>query len=84
MIATFFLTILYGLVSVLVGFLPTGHLPTTITTAFATMFGLLNVFSFVVPVGTLIAAALVVLIFDGALMLWYSINWIIRKIPGMQ
>lgn len=84
MITTFFLLLLNGLVGALVGILPTGHLPAAITTAFAYFFGVLNTFSFVVPVDTLLQAAGVVLVFDGAMLVWYFVNWIIRKVPGMQ
>jgi len=84
MIVTFFLSILYFLVNSLLGFLPTGHLPSSFTSAFAYFVGLVNAYSYVIPIGTLLSAGLVVLTFDGALMLWYLINWIIRKIPGMN
>jgi len=84
MIVTFILTILYSFINLLLGILPTGHIPAGFTNAFAYFMGLVNAYSYVVPIGTLLAAAAVVLVFDGALMLWYFINWIIRKIPGMN
>lgn len=84
MISTFFLSIFYSFVSFLVGFLPTGTLPASIASSFAYFMGLVNSFSYFVPVATLLQAALLVLAFDGALFLWSFINWIIRKIPGMQ
>jgi len=84
MISTFFLTIFSSFIGFVLGFLPTGNLPAAVTTAFAYFVGLLNAFSFVIPVDTLLQAAAVVLIFDGAMVVWYIINWIIRKIPGMQ
>lgn len=84
MITTFILTMFNNFVVGLLGLLPTGHLPIEITNAFAYFFGVLNAFSFVVPVDTLLAAAGVVLVFDGAMLVWYFVNWIIKKIPGMQ
>jgi len=84
MISTFFLAITYGLVNLVVGFLPTGSLPSVISTSFAYLMGIVNAYSFIVPIDTLLQAAAVILVFDGSLMLWYFINWIIRKIPGMQ
>jgi len=84
MITTFFLTILYGLVNSLVGILPIGHLPASISSAFAYFIGLVNTYNYIVPLATLLAASLVVLFFDGILLLWHIINWIIRKIPGMN
>jgi len=84
MISTFFLNILFAFVDFVVGFLPSGHLPTSITTAFNYFVGVANTFSYVVPIDTLLQAALIVLAFDGAMLGWYLLNWIIRKIPGMQ
>jgi len=84
MITTFFLFIFNAFVAFLVSLLPTGHLPAAIATAFAYFLAVVNSFSFVIPVDTLLQAAGVILIFDGAMVLWFFINWIIRKIPGMQ
>jgi len=84
MITTFLLYIALSFVNFIIGFLPVGHLPTAITTAFAYFMGVVNSFSFVVPVDTLLQAAAVILVFDGAMVGWYFINWIIRKIPGMH
>jgi len=84
MIITFLLYIFNAFVGFLVSFLPSGHLPTAITTAFAYFLAVVNSFSFVIPVDTLLQAAGVILVFDGAMVIWYFVNWIIRKIPGMQ
>jgi len=84
MISSFFLTIFYGLLNLLVGFLPTGNLPTQIVSALSYFFGVANLFSYVIPITTIFQAIVVVIAFDGIIMLWHFINWIIRKIPGMQ
>jgi hypothetical protein len=84
MITSFLLLLAYSFVNLMVSFLPTGHLPVAITSAFAYFMGVLNSFSYVVPVDTLLSAAGVVLVFDGAMLVWQFVNWIIRKIPGMQ
>jgi putative flippase GtrA len=84
MITGIILTIFYSFVNLLFALLPSGHLPTQISSAFAYFMGVVNSFSFVVPVDTLIQAALVVLAFDGAMLVWYFVNWIIRKVPGMH
>jgi len=84
MISTFFLTILYGFVSLITNFLPTGNLPSEISTAIDYLWAIGNSFSYVIPIDTLLQALLLVLAFDLALLLWHFINWIIRKIPGMQ
>jgi len=84
MISTFFLTTLAGFANLLVGILPTGHLPAVMTTSFAYFVGLANSFNYVVPIAAMLQALAVVLAFDGAVLLWHFINWVIRKIPGMQ
>jgi len=84
MILTVLLNFFYALLGFLVDATPTGHLPSTISSAFAYFVGVANLFSYVVPVGTLLAAALVILAFDGAVLGWHFLNWVIRKIPGMS
>lgn len=84
MITSFFLYIFYSFVGLLLSILPTGHLPATMQNAFAFFLGAANAFSYVFPVATLLQALLAVVAFDGAVLVWHFINWIIRKIPGMQ
>jgi len=84
MILTFFLTLLYWLINLLVGILPVGHLPAIMTTSFSYMVNVANSFSYIIPIATLLQALAVVIAFDGAIVLWHFANWIIRKIPGMQ
>lgn len=84
MIFTLILNFCYLLLQGLLALLPVGHLPTVITTSFAYIFSIANQFSYVIPIATLMQALLVVLAFDGAILLWHFANWIIRKIPGMQ
>jgi len=84
MITTFFLYIFNAFVNFLVSFLPNGNLPTEVTSAFAYFVGVMNSFSYVIPVATLFQAFALVVAVDLAIMLWHFINWIIRKIPGMQ
>jgi len=84
MIFTLILNFLDLFLRGLMGFFPTGHLPAAITTAFVYFLAVVNSFSFIVPIDTLLQAAGVILLFDGAMVLWYFVNWIVRKIPGMQ
>jgi len=84
MILTLILDLFYFFLGGLLSLLPVGHLPAPIATAFQYFLGVLNAFSFVVPVDTLLQALVVILVFDGGMVLWYFVNWIIRKIPGMQ
>jgi len=84
MIITLILNTFYFLLDRMVSLLPIGSLPVAISSSFAYFMGLLNSFSFFIPVDTLLQAAGVILVFDGALIIWYFVNWVIRKIPGMQ
>jgi len=84
MITSFLLSMLFGLVNLLTGFLPTGSLPTEFTNAVGSLFGVINTFSYLIAVDTLLLLVGLVLAFDGVVLLWHFIQWIIRKIPGMQ
>jgi len=84
MITTFILTIFSAFANFLIGFLPNGNLPAGIAQAFAYFSGIINAFSYIIPVATLFQALLVVVGFDLAILLWHFIQWVIRKIPGMQ
>jgi len=84
MITTVILLAFNAFLAFLVVLLPSGTLPTAISAAFAYFIGLANAWSYVIPIGTLLQAAGVVLVFDSAMLLWHFINWVIRKIPGMQ
>jgi len=84
MIVTLLLTILNSFLGFMLGFLPNGTLPTGITTAVSYFVGLANSFSYVIPVQTLFQAFVVVVGVDIAILAWHLMNWVIRKIPGMQ
>lgn len=84
MITTTLLSILFVFLNGLVGLLPTGHLPAAMTTGFAYFFGIANQFTYIFPIYTLMQALVVYLVFDGVILLWHFLQWIIRKIPGMQ
>lgn len=84
MITSFLLSMGYTLIGALMSVLPTGHLPSIMSTAFAYFLGVANTFSYIIPVGTLLQALVVVVAVDGAILVWHFANWIIRKIPGMQ
>jgi len=84
MILTLLLNLFYFLLGGILALLPVGHIPTIMSTSFAYFLGVANLFSYVIPVDTLLQAALVMVAFDGAILLWHFINWVIRKIPGMQ
>jgi len=84
MITTFILTIFSSFVGFLLSLLPTGSLPVAISTAFNYFVGILSAFTYVFPVVTLFQAFALVIAVDLAILVWHFINWVIRKIPGMQ
>jgi len=84
MIFTLLLNFLYGVVLFLIGVLPVGSLPTAFSAALNYFWGILNAFSYIIPVETLLEALLIMLAFDLAVLLWHFIQWVIRKIPFMQ
>lgn len=84
MISTLLLNFFYLFVNALTSLLPSGHLPTVISTSFTYIFGIANQFTYVLPIVTLMQALVVVVAFDSAILLWHFLNWIIRKIPGMS
>lgn len=84
MITTFLLNILYNFLETILSFLPTGQLPSAISTSIVNIWGFVNAFSYVIALDTLLQVLLLVLAFDLVLLLWHLIQWIIRKVPGMQ
>jgi len=84
MITTFLLQILSSFLNFIVGLLPTGNLPTAISSSITSIWGYVNAFSYVVAVQTLIQVVVLVIAFDIGMLLWHLIQWIIRKVPGMQ
>jgi len=74
----------YSFASFILGLLHSGTLAQGIIDAIQYFWGVLNSFSYIFPVGTLLAALLIVLAFDLAVMAWHFLQWIIRKIPGMH
>lgn len=84
MIATLFLNFFNDFLGGLLNLLPTGVLPSGITSGVLYFWYALNAFSFVFPVNALLAALLFVLAFDVGVLLWHLVQWVIRKIPGVS
>lgn len=84
MIFTLILNFFYALLNFLIEVLPTGNLPAGFTSALNYFWSVVNAFSYIIPVGTLLSALLIMLAFDLAVLVWHFVQWIIRKIPGMQ
>jgi len=84
MIISFILDLFYRLLNGLVGLLPSGSIPSSVSDSITNIWGMVNAFSYVIALDTFIIVLLLVLAFDGIVLLWHLIQWIIRKIPGMQ
>jgi hypothetical protein len=84
MITTFILTLFNSFLSFLLQFLPTGTLPSGLVSAIGYFWSAINSFSYIFPVGTLLLALLFLVAFDFAIVFWHFIQWVIRKIPGMN
>lgn len=84
MITSFLLDLGYRLLNFLLSFFPSGTLPPDIGNALSTVWGYVNAFSYVIALDTLLQVLLLVLAFDLVVLLWHIVQWIIRKVPGMQ
>lgn len=84
MISTFLLNMASGFLGLLAGLLPTGSLPAGVSTSITNIWGMVNAFSYLIALDTMLQVLLLVIGFDLVLLLWSFINWVIRKIPGMQ
>jgi len=84
MIISFFLSTIYSLVNLIVGILPTGSLPSGFSTGLSYLWGIMNTFSYVLPVDTILQALIVALTFDAVILVWHFIHWGLRKIPFLH
>jgi uncharacterized membrane protein YdfJ with MMPL/SSD domain len=83
MIVTFFLQIAYSFLNFLVGLLPTGgSFPASWTSGIATVWGAVNVFSFIVPVGVLVTALGIAVTFHLFVFSWKFLHWLWSLIRG--
>lgn len=56
-------------------------LPSGITSAISTAGGYLSAFDFVIPVSSILTIFGLILVIEGAIILYKSIMWIIRRFP---
>jgi len=65
----------------ILNFLPTGtELPTGISSAITLIFGYMQLFNFFLPIDTLMQVLAATLLFQGAILLWAIIRWVIAFI----
>jgi len=84
MITSFFLIFLGNFLTGLFSLLPSGALPAQVSLSLTSVWGFVNAFSYVLAVDTLLQVLLLAIVFDIVVLLWHVLQWIIRKIPGMQ
>jgi len=84
MITSAFLIILASLLTFLVGFLPVGTLPASVSASLVSVWGMVNAFSYLIALDTFITILVLVVAFDLIVFLWHLIQWVIRKVPGMS
>jgi len=85
MITTFLLQIPLFFITALVNALPdsTGF-PDEVSTAINTAWGYANGLSFFFPVQTLLTLVVLVFAFEAGILIWKFINWVLKKIPGVN
>jgi len=81
MIASFFISIAASVLSLLIGLLPVAHLPTQFSSSLVYFWGIINSFSYVLPVDTLLQVALIVLGVEAFLLLFHIARFIFKHIP---
>lgn len=85
MIADFLLSIPAYIIQAMISVLPDGSaLPVEWVNAVYSIWSYVNSFSFIVPVNTLLFCLGISLTMHFGVFAWEALNWVIRKIPGMQ
>ena len=87
MITSFFLKAFHALIYIMlypVRLLPDVDLTGSIGSAISTAGGYMSGLNDIVPIGTIISAVGLVLAVEGAIFVYKGVNWLIRKIPGVN
>jgi hypothetical protein len=87
MITSALLTLFYGLIYALLSplrALPDVSINTDIGSAIASASGYLSSIDFILPVATIVAVVGLFLTIEGSILVYKGINWLIRKIPGIN
>jgi len=82
MITSFLLGLLISILSWAVSWLPIWDLPIEFTNAIATVWGYMNAFSFMWPVGSMVLLFAVVSVYYGAMLAFDITLWIIHLFRG--
>lgn len=85
MITSALLQIPLFFIELVLNLIPTSDgLPAGIASAISTAVSYAKGVSFLFPIETLFQVLLIVFSIEAGLLLWKFINWLIKKIPGMQ
>jgi len=84
MIITFILTAGYNLYAGLLELLPTGSLPTGVSTGMAKVITYMYGFNELFPVDTLFQVFTAYIVVEGAILIFDVIQWLLRKIPVLN
>jgi len=79
MITGFFLSALLALLSFIVGLLPVIAFPPQIASAVALFWSYVNLFSMVIPVGTILTVLLLILTYESVKLIWSALHWVLRR-----
>jgi len=81
MITGFLLLMVGNLLDFVLQILSQDHLPVEFTDALAYFWGVINSFSYVLPVDTLLQAFLLIIAVEAFLLLFHAALWVIKHIP---
>jgi len=84
MIVTFFLIVGYNFYVFLLGFLPSGTLPSGITSAVSYFVSLMYRFNAVLPIDTLFQVVGAFVAFEAAVFLFNLLQWIYHQVWGSK
>jgi len=82
MILTLIILVLFGIVNAVVYLLPTGGLPTAVSSAFSSIIGYMYVVNGFFPVDTFIYLAGLALVLEGFVILWNLGHMVLRYFRG--
>lgn len=82
MIIAFLLEALLGFLNFLLSFLPTGELPTQISTALTYIMGTMATFNWLLPIDTLLTVAVLAIAVHAAILTFHFAEWVYHKVRG--
>jgi len=80
MIVGFFLSVILSGITFIVNLLPSYAFPSEIPTGISYFWGYVNLFSMIIPVGTIAVLFVVMTVFYGAEGVWNAAHWVLRRL----